>query len=294
MKVLPILHIGQFEKETISTEIYSNDLSTHLVTNQHIIHTPHKHDFFLCVLFIKGSGTHEIDFDSYPVGPGSVFFLKPGQTHSWTFDTTPEGFIFFHTQDFYEFHFSNSKLSQFPFYFSHTNPPYLTLNSAETQRIAARFEEINTEYHTQYLYKEQKIANLMNLVYIDLARCYTAVDNTKVISSVSYLHALETLEKTIETHYREEKSASFYANQLHISSKHLNRITKNTVNKTTTEIIIERVMLEAKRLIVHTDSSLSHIGELLGYDDYAYFSKTFKVKTGITPFDFKKKYSVNR
>lgn len=293
MKVIPILHIEQFEKEISSREIYSNDLSTHLVTNAHIIHTPHKHDFFLCVLFTKGTGTHEIDFDSYTVGPGSVFFLKPGQTHSWTFNEQPEGYIFFHTQEFYEFHFSNNKLTQFPFYFSHTNPPYVVLQQEEIESVAKRFQEINTEYHTQQLYKEQKIATLMNLVYIDLSRYYSAVENTRIISSISYLQALEKLEQSIEIHFRTEKSASFYADQLYISPKHLNRITKSTLDKTTTEVIIERVMLEAKRLIVHTDTSLSEIGETLGYEDYAYFSKVFKLKIGMTPFDFKKKYSAN-
>lgn len=292
MNIIPILHIKQFEKEIPAADIYSNVLSTHLVTNEHIIHTSHKHDFFLCVLFTKGSGIHEIDFDSYEVGPGSVFFLKPGQTHSWKFNSTPEGYIFFHTQDFYEFHFSNSKLSQFPFYFSHTNPPFLRLSVEDTNAIATRFKEINTEYYMQLPYKEQKIANLINLVYMDLARRYSTVENTREISSVAYLQALETLEKSIDIHFKEEKSASFYASQLHISPKHLNRITKNTIDKTTTEVIIERVMLEAKRLIVHTDRSLSSISEMLGYDDYAYFSKVFKMKSGMTPYDFKKKYSV--
>lgn len=293
MQVIPILHIEQFEKEITSADVYSNSLGTHLETNKKIIHTPHKHDFYLCVLFTKGTGTHEIDFDSYPVGPGSVFFLKPGQTHSWKFDEEPEGYIFFHTQDFYELYISNNKLSQFPFYFSHTHLPHITIEAKELQKIAICFQEINTEYHTELPYKRQKIAHLINIVYIDLARYYSTIENTRVISSISYLQVLEKLEKLIETHFRDEKSASFYADQLHISAKHLNRITKSTIDKTTTEVILERVMLEAKRLIVHTDVSLSVIAERLGYDDYAYFSKLFKSKSNVTAFDFRKKYSVN-
>ena len=56
-------------------------------------------------------------------------------------------------------------------------------------------------------------------------------------------------------------------------------------------MISDRVILEAKRLIVHSNSSLSNISETLEFSDYAYFSKYFKSRTGITPMNFKKKYS---
>ena len=90
--------------------------------------------------------------------------------------------------------------------------------------------------------------------------------------------------------YKTEKSVTFYANMLNITAKHLNRITKVTINKTSTELITERVILEAKRLIVHSKKPLSITAETLGYNDYAHFSKLFKLKTGITPLRFKKKY----
>ena len=101
---------------------------------------------------------------------------------------------------------------------------------------------------------------------------------------------LRQLEQNIESYYKENKSAAFYASTLNITPKHLNRITKTTLNKTTTELITERILLEAKRLIVHSNNSLSNIAELLGYEDYSYFSKIFKKHTKITPIQFKKKY----
>ncbi|WP_108868174.1 AraC family transcriptional regulator [Aquimarina aquimarini] len=290
MKNIPILNITQFEKEESLTDFYSNDFSNHIERNKKIVHKAHKHDFYLCVLFSEGSGTHEIDFDVYNIQPGSVFFLKPGQTHSWQFDQPPKGYIFFHTPDFYEFYFLNKKLTQFPFYYSLKNPPYLTLSAHELLHIETRFKEINTEYYQNLSYKKQKLASLINLTYIDLTRLYASFESQKSILSPSYLQTLQTLESIIEDFYKTEKSAKFYAQKLNISSKHLNRIAKATLNKTTTEIIIERILLEAKRLIVHSKNSLTNIAEILGYDDYAYFSKLFKSKTKITPLEFRKKY----
>lgn len=290
MQHIPILNIEQFEKEESLADFYSNDLQQHLKKNAQIIHKPHKHDFFLCVLFRKGSGVHEIDFNTYPIQPGSVFFLKPGQTHFWNFDSTPEGYIFFHTPDFYELYFLNRKLSQFPFYYSLKNPPDLVLTSEELESAAVRFKEINIEYHQDSAYKKQKLISLVNLAYIDLTRHYANYEPIEKVLSSTYLQALERLENIIEECYKAEKSAKFYADKLHITPKHLNRITKVTLNKTTTELITERVLLEAKRLIVHSGNSLTEVAETLGYEDYAYFSRVFKLKTGKTPLGFKKTY----
>lgn len=290
MKIIPVLHIDQFENEEALEDFYSNDLERHLKKNNKIIHKPHRHNFFLCVLFSKGKGTHEIDFDAYPVSPGSVFFLRPGQTHCWSFEDRPQGYIFFHTGDFYEFYFSNKKLGQFPFYYSYKNPPHLCLGEDARKPIERRFAEINEEYQKKESYKKQKLASLINLTYIDLARHYTISEPTGTISSLTYLETLNALEVAIEKFFRRKKSASFYADLLHISPKHLNRVTKATLDKTTTQLIADRVLLEAKRLIVHSENSLSEIAEILGYDDYAYFSKIFKQRMGMTPLHFKKRY----
>lgn len=288
--MIPVLNIEQFENKERLIDVYSNQFGNHVSTNKDIVHTAHRHNFFLCVLFTKGTGMHEIDFNSYRIGPGSVFFLKPGQTHLWSFESEPDGFIFFHTRDFFEFVFSNIKLTQFPFYFSNENPPNLELKVDELESIRSRFMELNNEYYKSGTYKMQKMAGLIHLLYVDLARLYTTSGSHKIIGSTTYLNTLRNMEILVQEYYREEKSVQFYADKLNITSKHLNRITKNTIGKTASEIINERVILEAKRLLVHTADSLTDIGFLLGYEDYAYFSRMFKLKTGSLPSNFRNRY----
>ena len=77
---------------------------------------------------------------------------------------------------------------------------------------------------------------------------------------------------------------------MNITPKHLNRITQNIIGKTTSEVILDRILLEAKRVILHTGKSFSEIAIGLGYEDYAYFSRLFKQKTGLTPSQFLKTY----
>ncbi|MCY1313949.1 HTH-type transcriptional activator Btr [compost metagenome] len=94
----------------------------------------------------------------------------------------------------------------------------------------------------------------------------------------------------IEKNYITEKSPSQYADWMNISPKHLNRITKTVIGKTASEVIADRIILEAKRRFLHTKNSFSAIAESLGYEDYAYFSKLFKKSSGLTPTGFLKLY----
>ena len=287
---IPVLKINQFPEIKPLQSLYVNLFADHIQLNKNLITKPHSHNFYLCVLFIEGAGTHEIDFNSYTIQPGNAFFLKPGQAHSWKFDSQPEGFIFFHSQEFYELTYLDHSLNTFPFYYSYQNPPVLQLTTEKLSKLSRKFEELYSEYLASNLLRELKITNLINSIYIDLTREYTANINLEKLGSASYSKILEQLEKEINTYFYTEKLPSFYANQLNITTKHLNRVVRTTINKTTSQLISERILLEAKRLIVHSSDNLAGISNTLEFSDYAYFSKFFKSKIGLTPLEFRKMY----
>ncbi len=288
---IPVLKIDQFQESKSLNDLYINTFSNHIELNMKLIDKPHSHNFYLCVLFTEGYGKHEIDFNSYQVNPGKVFFLKPGQTHFWQFDTKPEGIIFFHSQEFYDLNFLDHTLNSFPFFYSNQNPPLLELSQKKMKVLKPKFEEVYAEYKQDNILRELKIINLINSIYIDLTRAYTADVNLEKLVSSSYSVILENLEKLINQNFYAEKLPKFYANQLNITTKHLNRIVNKTLNKTTNQLISERIILESKRLIIHSGNNLAAIADTLQYSDYAYFSRFFKSKTGFTPINFRKKYS---
>ncbi|WP_200977838.1 helix-turn-helix transcriptional regulator [Echinicola sp. 20G] len=287
---ISVLNIDHFESDSLMPDFYSNRLDQHLESNKGHFQKPHRHNFYLCVVFSNGSGVHEIDFKKYPLGPGSVFFLKPGQTHFWQFSQQPKGYIFFHSREFIELQFTNNKLEMFPYYFSMNNSPLLQLSEGETLPIVDQFSVIDKEFSLDLPLKRQKLCNLTTSLYIDLARRYGNNYRTQDVIPVPYLETLRKLEKLVEKEFKLHKSPNYYAEKLNISTKHLNRIVQSTLSQTTSGLIQQRVMLEAKRLITHSDHSLLEISENLGFNDYAYFSKVFKYKTGITPVNFLKKY----
>ncbi|MCC4213084.1 helix-turn-helix domain-containing protein [Leeuwenhoekiella parthenopeia] len=285
----PVLNIEEFKTSDLLDKFYVNRFSAHLRANKNLISHPHSHNFYLCVLFTEGSGTHEIDFNSYTISPGKVFFLKPGQTHSWKFDHNPEGFIFFHSREFYEMHYVMHRLQIFPFYYSYQNAPVLDI-APELESFSNLFQNLYEEYGNAEPLRELKLLNNINEIYIRLTRNYTSTIDLANYSNPTYLKILGQLEHHIDTYFEQEKLPKFYANLLSITTKHLNRVVNETLNKTTNQLISERVILEAKRLIVHSADSLAGIAENLGFADYAYFSRYFKSKTGSTPLDFRKKY----
>ncbi|QEM08528.1 helix-turn-helix domain-containing protein [Mucilaginibacter rubeus] len=92
----------------------------------------------------------------------------------------------------------------------------------------------------------------------------------------------------LESNYIEVRNIDFYAGKLGVSSKRLNQILKDKLNKTGTQIIHDRIILEAKRLIIHSEQTIKEISFELGFSDRPYFSRFFKKQTGQTPDEFQK------
>lgn len=93
----------------------------------------------------------------------------------------------------------------------------------------------------------------------------------------------------VENHFLTERKTGFYAEKLNISSKRLNQILKERLNKTISQIIQERLISEAKHQLFLGERSIMEIGIHLGFSDKSYFSRFFKKMTGLTPEGFKKK-----
>ncbi len=290
MNQLPILNIKEFHNHNDDATFYANHFIPHLEQHHHSITVPHKHDFYLTVLFTEGSGTHEVDFSSYPIKPGSVFLLNPGQTHHWELSEDIDGYVFFHSKSFYDMSFNGRTVNSFPFFFSTQNSPVVYLGGENKDRIQNLCKSVVEEYQVFSLLKRQKITSLIDIIYIELSRLSIDEDVSNNKKTNSYSLKFRALEEIIEANFQEEKSPQYYASELNVSPKHLNRITKEMVGKTTTDLITERVILEAKRMLIHAKQSFTEIADELGYEDYAYFSRVFKNKTGENPSDFQSRY----
>jgi AraC family transcriptional regulator, transcriptional activator of pobA len=250
---------------------------------------PHKHDFFLVILFTQGKGKHEVDFETFKIEKGSLFVLKPGQMHYWELSDDIEGFVFFHTREFFDKGFISLSIQDFNFYSSFQVAPYYKLKEKPLNKIQSLMNELVLEYKTEAYFQSQKIHALIVLVYIEISRENNPLVNIK---NQTYLTKLRQFEDLIETNYRNMKFVKEYAFKLNITEKHLNRVTKSCIGKTSTQLIAERIILEAKRMLIYSKLNVTQIGEELGYFDSSYFVRFFKKNTGVTPHVFLSKYKV--
>lgn len=283
----PVYGIQKFKASHSPGDFYANFLKPH-VDEHHFTNLPHKHDFYLVVLFTAGKGTHEVDFESYKVGKGSLFIMKPGQMHYWELSDDIDGYVFFHSRDFYDKGFLVSGIKDFNFYNSFQTSPFIKLKNKPLETVSDLMQEVVKEYKNNDMLKWQKVHALISLVYIEISRQYAPLEIAK---NETYLLKVKKFEDLLEEHFKRLKFPKDYADKLHITEKHLNRIVKDCLNKTSTEIIGERILLEAKRMLMHSTNSVTQIADELGYKDVSYFVRFFKKNTGETPLSFLNKHT---
>jgi AraC family transcriptional activator of pobA len=285
MNKMPVYAIEDFNvHKEHETEFYVNRLRDHIKTHV-FTRLPHKHDFYLVMLITSGSGWHEIDFKRYRVKPGRIFLMQPGQMHYWKLSNDTDGYVFFHTRSFYDEAYTLNSVHDFPFFKSfYSNPCMQLKNSEEPLQL---MEEMMKEHRMTLPYKMQRLHSLINLVYTGLTRMYATDERT---GNRRYFEHFRKFERLLEKNFRENKLPGFYAEKMNMTEKHLNRIVRECTGKTSTAFIAERVILEAKRLLMHSMHNVSEAGYELGFSDNSYFVRFFKAHTGSTPLTFLKEY----
>jgi AraC-like DNA-binding protein len=284
---LPIYQIPDFEtNRPDASAFYHSRLGRHLHTH-HFIQKPHKHNFYILLLFTAGSGTHAIDIQSYSVEAGAFFFLAPGQVHSWQLSEDCEGHILFFSTEFYSFGFPSKNLLHYPFFSASEMPSRLLLPAKQQVDVERLFEAMEAEILNPASSKKEMLRSYLEILLITLSRIYESAYGLKTENRPSQ-NRQKALESAIETHFRSQHQASFYSDLLNLSLKQLNRQSKTFLGKTVSQLVIDRIILEAQRLLTYSDKNISEIASQLGFEDPSYFSRLFRKKSGSTPEQFRK------
>lgn len=240
---------------------------------------PHRHDYYHILYVKEGLGKHSIDFKLYEIKPNSIFFVSPGQVHSLEIDKNVEGYVLSFNSAFYLLNNSVQKLLDYPFFHSISNTPVIHLSENDV-RIHRTINELHEEYKSPKKGRGNILRALFEVFLIRASRIY----NQPIINPApTHLTIqLRKFEALVESHFKEYKMLNDYAEMMYVSPKHLNNMCKKGLNKTVTNLIHERILIEAKRLLLFTDSSIAEISFELGFSDKSYFMKFFKKKTDLT------------
>ncbi|MFA7353823.1 MAG: AraC family transcriptional regulator [Sulfurimonadaceae bacterium] len=236
----------------------------------------HRHNFYEIVYITEGSVKFTIDFKVYNLEKNTVYLIKPGQIHQWIkddFNNECKGYIFHFVKDFFIYDEMINTL------FDNTSTPIIKVNNDSKRNINSLISMIKLERDIH----NKLTIHLFSSIIEYLLRSKQSKENLSFKDNRIY-----ELIKLIEENFKDEKSASFYAKHFELTTKRLNELTKIHIGKTLSSLIIDRNIIEIKRSLIYSKSSIKNIAEELCFRDVAYFSSFFKHHTSFSPLEFRK------
>ncbi|PRD49034.1 helix-turn-helix domain-containing protein [Sphingobacterium haloxyli] len=270
--------------ERVQQGVMVEDLASYLARNRNLVF-PHRHNFYHLLLFTKGGGKHTIDFEVFDIVPWQIYFMSPGQIHTWSFEGEMDGYVVNFDKGFFTtFLLRPDYIGCFSFFSGLVRDEVFTVKEAEREVIVDTFKRLQT-------YIRDVDFTRISLLYI-----FHLLEKQRDISNPlqgdMYNHTLlRNLLNLIELNYRSLRLPKDYAALLYITPNHLNALCQEVLGSSAGEVIRNRVLLEAKRLLVIKDYAISEIAYELNFNDNSYFTKFFKKGEGVTPEEFRKKHT---
>lgn len=242
----------------------------------------HRDDYYLFLIFEEGSGLFEIDFQRYALTSSSVMIIEPYQVHRG---------IEMNYNDFSVLMISTENL----------NPDYpkliheldslvpLTLDKntfdilKETVGLCLKLSARKNEKLYTSLLKESS----NTLAAFIISQYYQQLKKRETLSRFEIV--AHEFKRVLEQHFLVLKRPLDYAEKMKISTVYLNECVKKATGKPISYHIQQRIILEAKRLLFHSNMSVKEIAVTLGYHDYPYFSRLFSKMTGMSALTFRSK-----
>lgn len=242
----------------------------------------HRDDYHLFILQERGITTIEIDFQEYKIKPSTVVYINPNQVHRVGA-------------------FKNAAFCSWVVNNENLNPDYLKLLEEITpaKPLVLKKETFSTVSETISLcikLSERKHEVLYSALLKDSCNTLVALVTSQYLAQARstdkfsrFAVVTKAFKAALERDFATVKGPMAYARQLNISTPYLNQCVKNTTGHSVSYHIQQRIVLEAERLLYHSDKSVKEIAAELGYDDHSYFTRLFSKIAGMTPLSFRNK-----
>lgn len=251
---------------------------------------PHRHNYYMILLATSGAGKQLIDFHRYEIKPGRVFLMFPGQIHAWEEDDQLKGFLIFFTAEFFTLRYNNNNLLEFPFFQPGAPQPYVDLCDARSSSLSAVCTDMLAEYETGESDYLKMLRSYLNIFLVHCKRLYDHAYARFDAMDQNAALIVQNFQQLIEQHFAEKHKVRDYAEMLLITPNYLNAVSSRITGKSAGELIRNRIMLEAKRMLLHDKRTVAEIGHDLHFDDNSYFCRFFKKYEGTSPEKFRKYY----
>ena len=250
---------------------------------------PHVHTFYEILWFQDGAGSHFVDFQEYPIRPGTIFFLTPGQVHHFDGSDAYKGVAVRLCTDFMQSRGDDSDIFiKYDLFHTFDSTPYYVIGNDISLQLQALVDAMEEELRAGKDICHIDILRSLLKIFLIMVHRYGRKEGELQLDGLKPAHRLFVqFRSMLENDYTQKHTVQEYADGLNISVRTLNKCVNKCSGRSPLAFITERVMLEAKRQVRYSNLMIKEIAYNLGFEDPSYFVKLFKRQTGMLPSDFR-------
>ncbi|WP_439490274.1 helix-turn-helix domain-containing protein [Algoriphagus sp.] len=247
---------------------------------------------YIKILYLPSGYTVTVDFTVHRTVAPSLLFVSPNQFMKIEEVGLAPGYLIFYNRDFYCIQIHDAEVACDGLLFNNIqNMPLVSLPDGEAEFTNYLFMQITGELALNDSSLEEMVRTYLKQLLIKSTRVWKQQHLEKVVSEQpADLDFFRNFTLLVDAHFKEKHSVADYASLLSIAPKTITHKFKRLNLPQPNDVIKNRLILEAKRLLVHTGMTAKEIAYELGYEDPAYFSRLFQLKTGESPSGFRVKY----
>ncbi len=251
-----------------------------------------QHKWFSVFIVNQLEGYLLVDDEDFRIQSPAILFITPGQILSLLKVSSWSGYVVSFNSEFYCIEYHDSEISCKGLLFVN-NYRMVSIRLDEQQSVVFNkiVFEIAREFESKDEMQDEMLKNLLKNILIRSNRLFKQQCSIGDIDETNF-EFVRKLSSLIEVHFLKHKQVEEYAEMMGLSASSLTKKLQKAGIDSPSQIIRERVITEAKRLLMYTDKSIKEVAHFLGYDDQYYFSRLFSNSTGIAPREYRKNYQV--
>ncbi|MDQ2694596.1 MAG: AraC family transcriptional regulator [Pseudomonadota bacterium] len=232
-------------------------------------------------------GTHIVDAERYPIKEGAIFTLAPGQVHAWDISPDSQGHVINVSVDFlHDALRAGSHKPGFSIFDDPETCPVLYLNAGQSAVLLDIVNRLESEHHAGGAIQANIVQAYFYIFLMKLYQ-YCLTFHSHRDCTARSADIVKRFRLLVDQNLASGMSIKDYASLLHVTDTHLTKATKKITGATARQLINERILLEAKRLLIHGGISVAEVAYQLGFKDPSYFSRFFKKSTNLSPKEFR-------
>lgn len=244
---------------------------------------PHRHTNYTIELLRDGEITHQIDFDRYTVKAPAILLIAPEQVHQQDPQTDYEVTSISFSKEFV-LRETDNMLACWECMFRNGA---VNITWEQLEELDAYAHLMYREYASNRVKKDIVIKNLLSAFIIS---CVRMMRKGSVLERMDPIqnNIVRSFTELVNNHFSQKTQVASYAEMLYVTPGHLNDTIKSATGKTAKQIIDDRRIMEAKRLLFWGTHTVKEIAWQLNFEDDGYFNRFFKKHTGSTPALFQR------